>query len=335
MRSILKKTTILFLCFTSLNSFSHENSAALPSEGHTEMGGDLVNNGGGLAEIAMRIAFENLDSYLRSCLSSASCQLDARQRDVLHKILLGLPTERLTPNFLQFVSEANNPGFFIIDSEIKVAKTGSLPGTPIYINTDMLYVTDHSGYKTPIETPAMLAILVHELGHHYSTESHDFLDLLGVRVGMFISQQSYVTSSLPWLKGVHISAINASKETIGFPEMTLFLGDRAINLSGTISQASMCAYKLFPGADIENKWPLGTYIYNLHWSHAKQRGGSSELVMQALMSHWCRYDKNFQIDRQEQSLMVRLKVTPKGEGYDVKSVSIRQNNGQFYTPKRN
>ncbi|AGH94429.1 hypothetical protein [Pseudobdellovibrio exovorus] len=278
-----------------------------------------------------------MDSYLLSCLSSVSCQLDSRQRVVLQNILNGLPSERLNQNLIQFYSESNYPGFFVIDSEVKVAKTGSTPGSPIYINTDMIYTLDHIGYKVPIGIPEILAILIHELGHHYGSESHEFLDLLGVRVGMFISQQSYMTAPLPWMRGFGISAINTSNDVTTFPDVMLFLGDEAINISEEVKKSALCLYQLYFGAETETRRPTGIFMYNLHWSFAKQRGDlSSDLTMTALVTYNCEYGLSYKSGRQEHSLMVRLKARPSktGVGYNVKRVMVEQKDGATYTPRR-
>ena len=336
MISALFRYSVIFLCVLSASAQEHfqKQGSYRSSLQTTEAGGDLVNNGGGLAEKIMLFTFEKMDSYLTTCLSSVSCQLDAKQTVVLKSIINGLPSEKLNPNLLQFVSEARYPGFFMINSEIKVAKTGSQPGSPIYINTDMLYTVDYSGFKVPIGMPEMLAILIHELGHHYGPESHEFLDLLGVRVGMFIAQQSYITPELPWLRDVSISVINVSKDAIGFPEMVLFLGDESVNLSEEIKKQGACLFKHYPAADLEIMRPVGTYIYNLHWATARPGGGSPELTMVANVTHWCRYATQYKVQRQEHAVMLRLGIASKGQGYELKRLSIQQQDGNIYTPKR-
>lgn len=336
---LTKKVMLLIAVLGLVNSSSvlaHSSSVTAPAP-DIDFGGDLVNNGGGLAEKNILFVFAKMDSYLLSCLSSPSCQLDERQKTVLRNILEGLPTERLNPHLIQFYSEANYPGFFVIDSEVKVAKTGSTPKSPIYINTDMIYTLDHSGYKVPIGTPEILAILIHELGHHYGSESHEFLDLLGVRVGMFVSQQSYVTAPLPWLQGVSISAINTSTDVSTFPDVTLLLGDKALNIGSDIQKTAMCLYQIHFGAETETRRPTGIFIYNLHWSFAKQRGNqSSDLMMTALVTYNCNYGLRYKAGLQEHTLNIRLKVepSPTGNGYKVKRIQIEQKDGATYTPRR-
>lgn len=82
---------------------------------------------------------------------------------------------------LLFVSGNENPAFFHLDGQVRVAKTGDSSNTPIYINTDLIAQADNA-----IQYDAILAILFHEYGHHLIALgvalTHDELDLLGARL---------------------------------------------------------------------------------------------------------------------------------------------------------
>ena len=170
----------------------------LSSPAKAKAGGDLVNNGGGIAEKNIVFAYQKMDSFLNLCLKSDSCRVDDEQKLILQQILSGLSAERQNKNQVQFVSEKNNPGFFILDGEVKVAKTGHTPGSSIFVNTDLIYTKNEMGYYIPMSVPEAAALLIHELGHHYGEYSHTDLDLLGVRVAILLQQKTYTTPLLPW-----------------------------------------------------------------------------------------------------------------------------------------
>ncbi|MEQ1723919.1 MAG: hypothetical protein ABL930_12145, partial [Pseudobdellovibrio sp.] len=193
-------------------------------------GGDLINNGGGIAEKNIMFAYQKLDTYLKLCLSSDFCKIDSAQRVILQQITNGLSQEKQNPSQIQFASERNQKGFFILDGEVKVAKTGSQIASPIYINTDLIYTKNEMGYYIPASIADATAILVHELGHHYGAYSHTDLDLLGVRVAMMIQHKTYNTPLLPWSQQISATIINPNVND-SFPQILLYIEDQVIDLS--------------------------------------------------------------------------------------------------------
>jgi hypothetical protein len=273
--------------------------------------GDMINNGGGLAEKNILFAMEKMNTYLSSCLASEFCRLDSQQKEVLQKIQQGLPAESQNPSLIQFKSELENPGFFVIDNEPKVAKTGDAPASPIYVNIDMIYSKDSAGRTVPVSIPDAVAILVHELGHHYGVASHEFLDLLGVKVGMFISLQTYTTSPLPFLPNFSVSAFNADADYSSSPEIVLSSDDRSVDLTKDLLKASYCVFNSYPNnSDTDISKPLGSFIYNLHWSTIKHNSHSADLYMMALLTHKCQnpYRPNEAPAKQEYKIRIRIKV---------------------------
>ena len=77
--------------------------------------GDEVNNGGGSAEKTVLYAFDHLPEYLHICLVSSSCNLEKDERSVLEQMLQNQDLEKSNSSLLQFQSETQSPGFFIID----------------------------------------------------------------------------------------------------------------------------------------------------------------------------------------------------------------------------
>lgn len=76
---------------------------------------------------------------------------------------------------LKFASESEQPGFFLLDGQIRIAKTGSNVGDPVFINRDMIKDGE-------IDIATAAAVLVHELGHHQNASNHQLLDRLGAKV---------------------------------------------------------------------------------------------------------------------------------------------------------
>ena len=103
------------------------------------LAGDHINNGAGLAERNVLFAYANLEKYIGLCLDFPSCRITPYERGLLERIRNAMPTERAAPEQIRFLSEREHPGTFIIDGEMKIAKTGSQVGSAIYMNLDLLY----------------------------------------------------------------------------------------------------------------------------------------------------------------------------------------------------
>ena len=149
-------------------------------------GGDSVNNGGGLAEKNFIYAYQNLGHFLESCLDINPCKLTEKEDRVLRDIARG-PEVTSGVGGLIFKSGLKEPGFFEVDEhgKTRIAVTSSTVGSPIYINLDLIYTLDAEGLQKPLSVFDAVAILVHELGHHYGVKDHLFLDKLGSKVQSF------------------------------------------------------------------------------------------------------------------------------------------------------
>src|SRR5687767_9300806 len=93
-------------------------SAALPPGG-----GDVV--GVGLAEKNVIYAFLNLATPLSQCLESVHCRLDDEEKKFISAILRSLPQEQANKNAIQFKSEREEPGFFLIEGRLRLARTST------------------------------------------------------------------------------------------------------------------------------------------------------------------------------------------------------------------
>ena len=150
-------------------------------------GANDKGNGGGTAEKNLLFAYSNLGSFIELCQCAPSvCKIDnAVTFLLLNDIKLSL-TEHSETAELIFDSEMQHPGMFMIDGKIRVAKTGISPGSPIYINSDLLYSQDANGQYTAMDIPMAASVLVHELGHHQKILDHDLLDRVGTVIQLFL-----------------------------------------------------------------------------------------------------------------------------------------------------
>jgi hypothetical protein len=128
----------------------------------------------------------------------------------LRSILENWRHEKHIPNLLRFESGASRPDLFLIDGVVKTAVTGLNTGDPIYFNTDRIYTyLPEFAWLAPINPETMLALLVHEAGHHLGMADHTRLDVLGYRVGQNIlnKQRILMFEELYELGLVHTTAV--------------------------------------------------------------------------------------------------------------------------------
>ncbi|CBW25637.1 putative exported protein [Halobacteriovorax marinus SJ] len=139
--------------------------------------GDIVGNGGGLIEQNFMSAYYNIQSAIQVCLNSYGC-VDTEQERLLLREINQVYIEKINQERpILFVSEDIAGDFFKSedDQTARVAKTGFSPETKIFVNLEEATLIANN-------IPAMLGILVHELGHQAGVASHSFLDQLGAKV---------------------------------------------------------------------------------------------------------------------------------------------------------
>lgn len=266
-------------------------------------GGDLVGNGGGLSEKNILIAYQNLERYAKPCLRMSSCRLDRDEKAILAKIVGSMSDERKTADQVQFVSENEKPDFFHINGEVKVAKTGSEVGSPIYVNLDLLYTKTTLGTIEPMGIPMALAILVHEFGHHVSRASHTELDLLGVKLSMFLQNGIQSTAVLPGIPRVGASVV-ALPDAETFPQVFLSIDDRLVDLTEGFRDRIFCpVFKLkipllpFPSLQLGHQDPKGAIFHNVHWEVFPKNvseGKKSDFVVLGNLTQICPHDDGYE-----------------------------------------
>lgn len=279
-------------------------------------GGDLVNNGGGIAEKNVMFAYQKLGSYIQLCLNSDFCKIDSEQRGILQKIAQGLPQEQQVLGQVQFASERNQNGFFIIDREVKVAKTGSRIGSPIYINLDLIYTKNELGYYIPMSVGEAVAVLIHELGHHYGDYTHTDLDLLGVRVAMMLQYKTYTSPLLPWSQQISSIVINPA-EVEAFPDMLLYVDNQVVDLSERLKGQVFCPeftipIPILPVPDITLKksHARGALVHNVHWEKVDdKKTDKTELRLVGDLSLQCKDQKDIVFRSQDFKLQLDFSVS--------------------------
>ncbi|MBO9667555.1 MAG: hypothetical protein J7501_12170 [Bdellovibrio sp.] len=300
-------------------------------------GGDVVNNGGGIAEKNVIYAYEKLDKYLKTCLKSDLCKLNSQQRYMLAQISGGLNQEYKS-NQLRFASESRTPGFFMIDGLVRVAKTGNAIGSAIYINSDLLYTKTESGEYEAMTIPEAVAVLIHELGHHYSNASHEELDLLGVRVSLMLQLKVSTTPLIPWSSAISANVISGLSLN-DYPEVILNVGESMIDISKQYADVVMChrmaiPIPILPIPDIElgARKPAGSMLYNVHWDKLEENNGKMKVRMEANVSNNCIYRTNVGIRNNDYKLSISFTANQiMGKWvYDPTSLVINQYRDPWY-----
>lgn len=294
-------------------------------------GGDLVNNGGGLAEKNMFYAYEKMEKYLQLCLGSDSCKLTNEQRDLVLKILKSLPQEKANQNQLVFLSEKKAPGTFIIDGQVRIAKTGSAVGSSIMVNVDLLYSKGANGYEA-MSLPEAVAVLVHEFGHHHGNFSHEDLDLIAVRISVLLQQKTISTPLLPWNSFVSASVLGSSSRA-DFPQVLLTVGEEVIDLSDEYKKAVHCEVltipiPILPLPDLElvTKVPAGSILHNIHWDKVKEKDGSLVIKIVGSVSNTCVYKNDVEMRNNNFQMSIRfvIKKTNDTWKYDPTTLELDQ-----------
>ncbi|HLE09859.1 MAG: hypothetical protein A2504_10920 [Bdellovibrionales bacterium RIFOXYD12_FULL_39_22] len=311
--------------------------------------GDEVNNGAGLAEKNVLFAYHNLNKYIRLCLSSQSCATNDRERALLRQIASSLSMEYRNRQQLVFLSEKENPGTFIIDNEVKMAKTGNSVGSPIYINKDFLYLKNDLGIYEALSISQAVAILVHELGHHQTATSENIeteLYVIGNKVSMIISKRFLVSSLFPYSDDISIAVFNEKKKN-SFPQILLYAYDDMVDISELFKNALSCPLFSLP-APVESlpdfnistgKKPTGATFHNMSWiTNFKIFTGTKRgrFVVKGHLSNDCDKESNIFNNNKNYSARITFdldNLTTKNEGpaqvsIIKESIEIKQ----FYNP---
>ena len=159
--------------------------------------GNETQNGGGLSESYLATALVSLPEIYDSCIAG-ECNLEPEELELIGETQAELKTCNFS-EMLDFDSEKAHPGFFKIDGEVRIAKTGSTPCSVIIVNRDLLYRENQGQSEQAIDFATATGILTHELGHHHpkkggKARSHASLDVLGAKIAQFVTSDRQVLS---------------------------------------------------------------------------------------------------------------------------------------------
>ena len=323
-----QRILIFFALFFSLNAFG--------------LGGNMVNNGDGLAEKNFAFAFARIDAFSRPCLKADSCKLTSVERDILTKILNGLPEEYKNPKLLQFASEKKTPGFFVIDGQLKVAKTGNNVGDIIYINIDLLYPRNASGQVEPMSVSDALAILIHEFGHHYGVADHAALDLLGTKVSLLFQHQIFSTPLLPQKSDISVQVINPDSLEQK-PDVLLNVLGNLFEIGSEIQKKVYCSKVVLPlpignvpDIPVGAKIPFSFRIHNLYWDKVDESSRALRFVIKSNLTIYCERGDTFKDAITKFKLRVGFEIaknkSPKVDEPEWKYDETSLSASQFYDP---
>lgn len=259
------KWTIIFLF-----SLYHLNGLA----------GDWVGNGAKRSEGLFRFSYSNLDEYIQECLRF--CELNNEEKGILSQIRESLPRERLlNADQLQFSKDQD---LFTLDDQVtRIAVTGNEVGSNIFINLTLADGDQFSELGFESYLAMATSVLIHELGHHHGVQDHQWLDLLGTKVGkiVFGRSQYYFLNPLS-------SSISAYHFTLSFHEESDSSHDQlVINdlLASFDISAELQKYFVCPKDKKANV--IGTRFWNLYWEIEE----NAQLVLSSQLRLICKHQQ--------------------------------------------
>lgn len=253
--------------------------------------GDVMGNGGGLAEQNIIYAYRNITKFIDICLDSNDCRLDNNERQILQKIKSNMYREYLNDQIV-FKSESAEPGTFLINGEPKIAKTWLYVEAPIMINKDLLYQTNTAGKVVPLALSQAVALLIHELGHHHNITDHTMLDLLGVKVSMAVGRDLEKARVLPGYQNLQATVIT-KMGTNTKPMVLLYVGDQIFDISKAVENELHCTsitIPIFGSIQFGNAKPVGTILHNISFTKQdiKAVGSKSDFTLTGSLVHFCK-----------------------------------------------
>lgn len=254
-------------------SLAHQNTWAR---------GDEANNGAGMAKKNILFAFNHLEKFIDLCLISTNCKVSEDELTILEKIKAILPAERAQEKPIVFKSETKHPNTFIINGEVKVAKTSLHSPSTIYFNTDQLYRVNTLGVVEAISIGEAAALVLHELGHHLGIVDHDRLDVLGSKIEYQLQNHILkipfdIFTQSEWVVFINYYPIQMT------PTFLLTLKHSSIDLSKRFQKLAKCP---LPEEGPEGEF-LGRHVLisNLHWEDPSVQ--TQEKVLKGQMAQQC------------------------------------------------
>lgn len=216
--------------------------------------GDIVGNGGGLVEQNFQYAYDKAADLIDHCSVYKNCDIDAEDLAILEEIKLTIISnwgnkERLKFIPSQFEDFFNDEG----DYETRIAKTGFDPSFPILINLNLAYRNESFTY----DFGAMIAIVIHEVGHQIGIIDHGYLDFLGQALRReTIAQQDNFGIKIVNGK-FNIAVLNSGANKLSKPGLYVSFNNKSIPLLKKVTEEIHCPI---------NSELLGFNVENGHFS---------------------------------------------------------------------
>lgn len=229
--------------------------------------GDMVGNGGGLLEQNFYQAYYLVQTAIENCLYDSICDLTFEQKNLLKKINQTYIQKIDQDLPLVFLKEKNSGSFFSEneEKETRLAKTGYSSTFPIFINSTMaLSISDN--------IPAMIGILIHELGHQAGVLNHSVLDELSTKV-RFLWSDNWIESKIRVGGRLLNARLFSSKNNLTTASLSLVFDQNVKSLDSLIAKKISC----LPGESL-----YGFYLSNGAW----QRPTSSRTTFSLSLHYW-------------------------------------------------
>ena len=205
-------------------------------------GGDIIGNGGGIAESNFVHAYTRLYKLIDNCLSSDFCSRNEREFYDLLTIREATSDNFRTTSRLEFTTPDKTPGiFFTNDSDVvRLAVTGNKETDPIYVNLDILY-TQKDGKSYPaLSYGEIVSILIHEIGHNVKIKGdHAHLDFLGSLVRDFMEKKFVSHEYLVFDTVFNVNLMNFSQQ-MKVSEFWVNWEDKTKNITEEVYLNSYC-----------------------------------------------------------------------------------------------
>lgn len=202
-------------------------------------GGVIVGNGAGVVEGNFQHAFQSLETVLPACLQNEYCQLTDSEKDTLATIYVLATVNNDNRDRFIFLSEKQNPGFFTTGETEgnRIAKTFPRVGSPIYVNTDLLY----NDGQPALNFAAISSLIIHELGHQAGVEDHQYLDVIGAKVAAFMVMKTNHYAYTPENEKPIVFSITNHGPGLKRPLLMFnFKNQKSVNLTQILWQSSSC-----------------------------------------------------------------------------------------------
>ncbi|WP_127718190.1 hypothetical protein [Halobacteriovorax sp. HLS] len=213
--------------------------------------GDIVGNGGGLLEQNFYHAYYSVQTAIENCLSNIQCYTNSDQKKVLKDINNLFIKKIGQKNILIFLKNSQTNDFFEdeYDNTQRLAKTGFSYEHPIFINLERAESITNN-------VPAMISILIHELGHQVGIASHGYLDRISAKVRRDWDANWTVSTQEVGQRNLDIRLFSTPNNFIS--------AKLSYELDGKVKSLNSEIFKQLKCNDGESLY--GFYLSNGHWS---------------------------------------------------------------------